>query len=112
MHDGFDADLGVLEQRGRLRSLRERSGIDFTLNDYPLRWHNKKASVSEVADAGRALLAAYSFQRMGNRHQREDYELGVIVRASLTGDEGKPIARQLCRGLLTAGSIRTTCSMN
>ena len=38
---------------------------------------NKKASVPEVADAGRAMLAAYSFQRTGNRHQREDYELGV-----------------------------------
>lgn len=62
---------------------------------------NKKASVPEVADAGRALLAAYSFQRTGNHHQREDYELGVIVRASLTGD---PIARQLCRGLLAAAA--------
>jgi hypothetical protein len=63
---------------------------------------NKKPSVQEVADAGRALLAAYSFQRTGNRAQREDYELGVIARASLTGDAGKPIARQLCRGLLIA----------
>lgn len=65
---------------------------------------NKKPSVPEVADAGRALLAAYSFQRTGNRHQRDDYEMGVIVRASLTGDEGTPIARQLCRGLLAAAA--------
>jgi hypothetical protein len=30
--------------------------------------------------------------------------LGVIVRASLAGDNGKPIARQLCRGLLAAAA--------
>src|SRR5882762_10500823 len=63
---------------------------------------NKRASVPEVADAGSALLKMYSFQRTGNRHQREDYELGVIVRTSLTGKDGKPILRQLCRGLLAA----------
>jgi hypothetical protein len=58
-----------------------------------------KPLIPEVAEAGRALLAAYSFQRTENGRQREDYELGVIVRASLAGDDGKPIARQLCRGL-------------
>lgn len=31
-----------------------------------------------------------------------DYELGVIVRASLVGDAGKQIVRKLCRGLLAA----------
>jgi 8-amino-7-oxononanoate synthase len=34
MHAGFETDLRDLEGRGRLRSLRERSGIDFTSNDY------------------------------------------------------------------------------
>ena len=34
MHEGFSADLRDLAGRGRLRSLRERSGIDFTSNDY------------------------------------------------------------------------------
>jgi 8-amino-7-oxononanoate synthase len=34
MHEGFDTDLRELAARGRLRSLRERSGIDFTSNDY------------------------------------------------------------------------------
>jgi hypothetical protein len=65
---------------------------------------NKTPSVPEVAEAGRALLAAYSFQRTANRDQSEDYKLGVIVRASLAGYEGKPIARQLCRGLLAAAA--------
>lgn len=34
MHEPFEADLQNLEGRGRLRSLRERTGIDFTSNDY------------------------------------------------------------------------------
>lgn len=34
MHEGFEADLRDLEGRGRLRSLRDRAGIDFTSNDY------------------------------------------------------------------------------
>ena len=34
MHDIFEADLRKLSDRGRLRSLRGRSGIDFISNDY------------------------------------------------------------------------------
>ena len=34
MHSAFEADLRELADRGRLRSLRERSAIDFTSNDY------------------------------------------------------------------------------
>jgi 8-amino-7-oxononanoate synthase len=34
MHERFETDLQELAGRGRLRSLRERSGIDFTSNDY------------------------------------------------------------------------------
>jgi 8-amino-7-oxononanoate synthase len=34
MHDVFESDLRELADRGRLRSLRVRSGIDFTSNDY------------------------------------------------------------------------------
>jgi 8-amino-7-oxononanoate synthase len=34
MYDAIEADLRRLADRGRLRSLRERSGLDFTSNDY------------------------------------------------------------------------------
>lgn len=34
MHEGFESDLRELAGRGRLRALRERSGVDFTSNDY------------------------------------------------------------------------------
>jgi 8-amino-7-oxononanoate synthase len=33
-YDRFEFDLRELETRGRLRSLRQRSGVDFTSNDY------------------------------------------------------------------------------
>src|ERR1700722_14266228 len=34
MHERFETDLRELAGRGRLRALREHSGIDFTSNDY------------------------------------------------------------------------------
>jgi 8-amino-7-oxononanoate synthase len=34
MHEGFEGDLRELAGRGRLRTLCERAGIDFTSNDY------------------------------------------------------------------------------
>src|ERR1700692_5088806 len=34
MYSAFEADLRELAEQGRLRSLRERSEIDFTSNDY------------------------------------------------------------------------------
>jgi 8-amino-7-oxononanoate synthase len=34
MYSAFETDLRELADRGRLRSLRQRSGIDFTSNDY------------------------------------------------------------------------------
>jgi 8-amino-7-oxononanoate synthase len=34
MHGAFESDLRELADRGRLRSLRARAGIDFTSNDY------------------------------------------------------------------------------
>jgi hypothetical protein len=68
---------------------------------------DKRASVPEVAEIGRALLSAFDFQREDGRHQREDYELGVVIRASLRGDDGKPIVRKLCRELLAATANRS-----
>jgi hypothetical protein len=63
---------------------------------------DKRKSVPEIAEAGRALLVAYEFHRKSSRPTREDYELGIIIRASLAGDDGKPIARRLCRDLMAA----------
>jgi hypothetical protein len=37
---------------------------------------------------------------MDGRATHEDYGLGMIIRASLSDDDGKPIARRLCRELV------------
>ena len=50
MYGVFEADLRELEGRGRLRSLRERSGIDFTSNDY--------LGLAESAELGQAAADA------------------------------------------------------
>jgi 8-amino-7-oxononanoate synthase len=50
MHDVFEADLRELSGRGRLRSLRSRSGIDFTSNDY--------LGLAESAELGQAAAEA------------------------------------------------------
>jgi hypothetical protein len=68
---------------------------------------DKRASVPEVTEVGRSLLAAYDFQHQDGRRQREDYELGVVSQASLRGDDGKPIVRKLCRELLAATAKRS-----
>lgn len=64
---------------------------------------DKKLPDREVVDAGRALLASYEFQRTGS-HAHEDHQLGVIIRASLAGNQGKPIVRQLCQRFLASAA--------
>jgi hypothetical protein len=80
-------------------------GIQVAMQILSMRWHSdrsaKRETAPEVAEAGRALLAAYDF-RKDARSTREDHELGVIIRASLAGSEGVMIARRLCRELMAA----------
>jgi hypothetical protein len=65
---------------------------------------DKKASVPEIAETGRLVLDAYDFHReaRGQRVQHDDYELNTVVRASLQGNDGKPIVHRLCQRLLAA----------
>ncbi|MBI1779050.1 MAG: hypothetical protein HYR63_27260 [Proteobacteria bacterium] len=83
-------------------------GVPVAMDILAMRMHSdrsgKKAFVPEVAEAGRELLRAYEFHRKDNRATREDYEIGVIVRVSLAGEEGKAIAQQLCRNLMAAAA--------
>jgi hypothetical protein len=65
---------------------------------------SKRKFQAEVLEAGRELLAKYQFNRQNNGAIREDYDLGTVVSASLNGEEGKSIARRLCRELLTAAA--------
>jgi hypothetical protein len=81
-------------------------GIPVALQILSMRLHSDRTdkceTVPEVAEAGRALLAAFEFHGKGNRASREDHDLGIVIRASLTGPEGESIARRLCRDLLSA----------
>ena len=82
------------------------NGITIAFEILSMRLHSdhsaKRKSAPEIAEAGRILLAAYEFRRDLGRHPRVDYLSGVIIRASLAGDDGKPIARRLCRDLIVA----------
>lgn len=63
---------------------------------------DKIPPASEVLEAGRALLSAFEFRRTDGRADHEDYELGVVARASLRGEAGKTIVRSLCRKMQVA----------
>lgn len=63
---------------------------------------DKRESVPEVAEAGRALLSAYEFHKRDSRADREDRELGRIVQASLGGDEGIPIVKRIVHDMMAA----------
>jgi hypothetical protein len=63
---------------------------------------HKRQSAPEVAEAGRALLYSYEFRKQDSQADREDYELGKIVQASLNGDEGIPIVRRVVRDMMAA----------
>jgi hypothetical protein len=63
---------------------------------------HKRQSVPEVAEAGRALLAAFEFHKRDSRADREDRELGRIAQASLGGNEGVPVVRRIVRDMMTA----------
>ncbi|MEA2893499.1 MAG: hypothetical protein QOI05_4292 [Bradyrhizobium sp.] len=62
---------------------------------------DKRELPPEVIQAGRHVLANFVFSRKKLRSSgSEDYELGVLVRTCLVGDDGKDVARALCRRLV------------
>ena len=48
------------------------------------------------------MLGAFKFHRKDNRATQEDHELGVVVKVSLAGEKGAPVAKKLCRRLMAA----------
>lgn len=63
---------------------------------------DKRPSVPEVAEVGRALLDAFEFHKKNGRTDREDRELGRIAQVSLVGDEGIPTVRRIVRKMMAA----------
>jgi hypothetical protein len=87
---------------------RKPGGCPVSLKIISMRLHSdrsdKREPLPEVREAGRVVLDAFEFHGKDNRNNREDHELGVIVRASLAGPEGAPVARGLCRKLMAAAA--------
>jgi hypothetical protein len=97
------------EFKGLVLAIGSKShGLTVALEVLAMRLHadsiEKRKSMPEVVEAGRALLGAYQFHRSNGRAGHEDYQLGVIIRACLADEEGKPIARRLCREFVAAAA--------
>jgi 8-amino-7-oxononanoate synthase len=76
MHGEFEADLRDLAGRGRLRSLRGRSGIDFTSNDYLglAESDELRRAASEAIARGVPVGAGGSRLLRGNHEEHEALE--------------------------------------
>jgi hypothetical protein len=85
---------------------RKPDGLSPALEIISMRLHadaaDKRITAPEVREAGRALLAQYTFHKKNSRTTREDHELSVVIKASLAGSEGVPVVRRLCRDLMAA----------
>jgi 8-amino-7-oxononanoate synthase len=76
MHVGFETDLRELEGRGRLRTLRERSGKDFTSNDYLglAESEELKCAATDAIARGVPVGAGGSRLLRGNHPEHEELE--------------------------------------
>jgi hypothetical protein len=87
---------------------RKPGGCPVALEIISMRLHSdrdaKREPLPEAREAGRIVLRGFEFHGKDSQTAREDYELGVLVRASLAGLEGVSVARTLCRKLMTAAS--------
>lgn len=87
---------------------RKPGGIPIALEIIDMRFHSdaeaKRPPASEVREAGRRILEHFEFQRTNGRAHREDHELGMVVRGTLSGPEGASVVRGLSRKLVDAAS--------
>jgi 8-amino-7-oxononanoate synthase len=76
MHAGLETDLRALERRGRLRALRERSGIDFTSNDYLGLAESKELRQAAIDAIARGVPVGAGGSRLlrGNHSEHEALE--------------------------------------
>jgi hypothetical protein len=64
--------------------------------------NRKVAPPFEILDVGRSLLRSFEFPPKSDRNPRYDVELSRVVRHSLNGNAGAPIAKTLCRKYVAA----------
>jgi hypothetical protein len=83
-------------------------GLPIALEIVSMRLHAdadvKRATAPEVREAGRALLTKFCLRKTkrSSRATQEDYQLSIVIKASLAGNEGVPVVQQLCRDLMAA----------
>jgi hypothetical protein len=74
-------------------------GMPVALEILSMRLHSdgfvKRAPLPETIEAGRVLLDRFTFAPRAAQANRQDYELGVIAKASLIGEKGATIAASL-----------------
>lgn len=89
---------------------RKPDGVMVAMEIISMRLHSdaeaKRRPASEVREAGRLILQRFEFHPVKGRAHREDQELGVVVRGTLGGPEGAPVAREVSRKLIAAVSSR------
>lgn len=56
----------------------------------------------EIVEIGRSLLGMYRFGSRTQRGPMESHSLGLVARASLAGDDGRAVVRQVCSNLLVS----------
>jgi hypothetical protein len=66
----------------------------------------------EVLEAGRLVLGQFEFQGKDDRATLQDYQLGIVIRASLAGLEGVSVTRSLCRKFRNAAADHVIRSYN
>jgi hypothetical protein len=81
-------------------------GLPAALEIISMRLHadanDKRTTAPEVREAGRALLAQYTFHKKNSRTTREDHELSLVIKVSLPGNKGVPVVQRLSRDLMAA----------
>ncbi|MCK1733961.1 hypothetical protein IVA79_08340 [Bradyrhizobium sp. 138] len=87
---------------------RKPGGIPVSVEIIAMRLHSdgsaKRPPTPEVREAGRQILDRFEFRRTTGRAHRDDHELGMVVRGTLSGPEGALVARRLSRKLMDAAS--------
>jgi hypothetical protein len=82
---------------------KEPDGSSVALHMLSMRLHSDRSDnrppLPETIDTGRALLSTYEFSKKDSPGDRDDHELGSVVKASLAGSEGEAPARLLVRQL-------------
>ena len=83
-------------------------GMAIALEILSMRLHAQRSGrrnpEPEITEVSRSLLSSYRFHREDDQGGTQDYKLGEIIKASLANEEGRSIARLMCRNLLEAVS--------